>query len=120
VPASPSLRLFLRAGSGGQVGERRISRLGPYVAQLDPAGGDKVVHQNVHLAKDVAHRDIRAPRPSSAGDRGAKCLRVLSKFAVGTQTSFCECFSERRLRRLGAWLILHALHGPSFAELADD
>ena len=45
---------------------------------------------------------------------------MLRKFGVSTETGFGERLGERRLRRLGAWLVLHALHGTPFPELADD
>ena len=62
----------------------------------------------------------RTARPGSASDRRAKRLGVLRKFGVGCQTGFRERLGERRLRRLGARLVLHALHGTALTELADD
>ena len=46
------------AGSRRQVGERRVPCLGPCVARWD-----KVAHEHVHLAEDVAHFDSCTARP---------------------------------------------------------
>ena len=63
---------------------------------------------------------VRAAGPGSAGDRRAKRLGVLRKFGVGRETSLGERLGERRLRCLGARLVLNALHGTALTELADD